>query len=283
MSSYVIVVVLFCLISTSTSHVVVILCRIMSLSSYVKLDLLRDCIAAVNDWFLLHGLSLNTEKSEILLLGTAAKLRTIGAVGQMSDVGVLINTTDFIKNLGMFLDSGLTFNKHVGNVCQSFYFHIMVLRQIRGSLSSEVANTVGCAIVGARLDYCNSILYGSSKYNISRLQHVQNTLALIVARTKKFDHITPVLRHLHWLSIQCRIEYKVAILALMIRETGQPSYLSHAIQPKEVTRNLRTSDDNSIANQDRFALNKVWLCSSDFFFRRSNSLEQTTIRSASVV
>ena len=40
------------------------------------------------------------------------------------------------------------------------------------------------------------------------------------------------------------------MLALKIRETGEPSYLSHAVQLKEVIRNLRTSDDNSIAYPD---------------------------------
>ena len=146
--------------------------------------------------------------------------------------------------------SGLTFNKNDGKVCQSSYFHIMALRRIPGSLSPEVANTVACAIVEARLDYCNSILYGTSKYNIFRLQRVQNTLARIITRTKKFDHITPVLRCLHWLPIQCRMEYKVTMLALKIRDTGQPSYRSHAVQPKEVTLNIRTSDDNSITYPD---------------------------------
>ena len=101
----------------------------------MKLDLLQDCTAAVNDWFPLKGISLNLDKSEVLLLGTAAKLRTIGAVGQMSVAGASINMTDSIKNLGVFLDYGLTFNKPVGKVCQSSYFHIMALRQIRGSLS----------------------------------------------------------------------------------------------------------------------------------------------------
>ena len=87
----------------------------------MKLDLLRDCTAALNDWFLLNGLSLNPDKSEILLLGIAAKLRTIEAVGQVSVTSASINTTDFIKNLGVFLDSWLTFHKYVGKVCQSSY------------------------------------------------------------------------------------------------------------------------------------------------------------------
>ena len=38
---------------------------------------------------------------------------------------------------------------------------------------------------------------------------MQNTLARVVTRTKKYDHIAPVLCCLHWLPIQCRIEYKV--------------------------------------------------------------------------
>ena len=226
----------------------------------IKLDLLRDCTAAVNDWFLLNGLSLSLDKSEVLLLGIFAKLITIGAVGQVSVAGASINTTDSIKNLGLVWDSGLTFNKHVGQVCQSSYFHIMALRRICGWLSPEVANIVACTIVEARLDYCNSIVYGTSKYNISRVQHVLYTLAHVVTSTKKLNHITPVLHRLHWLPIQCRTEYKVAMLALKIRETGQPSYLSHAVQPKEVTRNLRTSDDNSIVYPDMRSMKSDFAC-----------------------
>ena len=62
----------------------------------MELDLLRDCTAAVNDWFLLNGLSLNHDKSEVLLFLTAAKHRTIGTVGQVSVAGALINTIDSI-------------------------------------------------------------------------------------------------------------------------------------------------------------------------------------------
>ena len=96
----------------------------------MKLDLLRDCIAAVNDWFPLKGLSLNPDKSEVLLLDTAAKLRTIGAVGQISVAGASINTTDSIKNLVVFLDSGLIFNKHVGKVCQPSYYYYLLYKTI---------------------------------------------------------------------------------------------------------------------------------------------------------
>ena len=51
------------------------------------------------------------------------------------------------------------------------------------------------------IDYCNSLLYGISDYNINCLQRIQNSAARIVTHTLKFDHIIPVLQNLHWLPV----------------------------------------------------------------------------------
>jgi len=65
-----------------------------------------------------------------------------------------------------------------------------------------LARTVACAMVAGRLDYCNAVLYGSSSMNIDKLQRVQNTLARVVSKTHRRDHITPVLADLHWLLVR---------------------------------------------------------------------------------
>ena len=54
------------------------------------------------------------------------------------------------------------------------------------------------AFVSSRLDYCNALLIGLSKYQINKLQLVLNTAARVVTYTPKIDHITPVLCKLHW-------------------------------------------------------------------------------------
>ena len=70
------------------------------------------------------------------------------------------------------------------------------------------------AFVAGRLDYCNAVLYGAVKTTIQRLQTVMNAAARLVGGLGKYDHVTPVLRDtLHWLPIQQRIEFKVAVLA----------------------------------------------------------------------
>jgi hypothetical protein len=86
----------------------------------------------------------------------------------------------FINNLGVILDKNISMDKHVGAVCKASYNHLRALRHIRRSLTDDVAAEVGCAImVGARLDYANSVPRGISQYNIDRLQRVQNLLAAL--------------------------------------------------------------------------------------------------------
>ena len=67
-------------------------------------------------------------------------------------------------------------------------------------------------MVAGRLDYCNAVLYGSLSMNINKLQCVQNTLARVVSKMHRCDHITPVLADLHWLPIHYRTEYRITLL-----------------------------------------------------------------------
>ena len=134
-----------------------------------------------------------------------------------------------LKSLGVTLDSELSFDQHVNNIVKASNFNIRALRHIRPMLDQTVANTVACSIVSTRPDYCNSLLLGTSTKNIQKLQRVQNTLARVVSGTRKRDHITPILRKLHWLPVAQRLEYKVALITHKVLSTQQPQYLNSLI------------------------------------------------------
>ncbi len=68
------------------------------------------------------------------------------------------------------------------------------------------------AFVNAKFDYCNSILYGLPKKQIRKLQGIQNTAARLVTNNKWYDHITPILKDLHWLPIDKWIIFKVLFM-----------------------------------------------------------------------
>ena len=121
------------------------------------------------------------------------------------------------------------------------------LCHIWASLTTEASKTIAAAIVGSRLDFCNSFLAGTSVSNSTRLQLVQNTLALVVTQKPWFCRITPVLSDLHWFLVCHRISLKIATITFRVLQSQQPSYLASLIPKYQVTmRALHSSSSLSI-------------------------------------
>ena len=208
---------------------------------HVKVDQLENCTASVHAWLQTNGLQLNPTKSEVMQFSATRGRDRVDDIVSLHISGAEIKPSSTIKSLGVILDPKLSFDAHVTNVCKLCYFHIRALRHVRDSLPDEIARTVACSIVGSRLDYCNSLLAGTSKLNLLKLQRVQNTLARVTLRQGKFTHITPALKQLHWLPIEHRISFKLATLTYKIKSTGQPIYLRELLSDYEPVRTLRSS------------------------------------------
>jgi len=125
------------------------------------------------------------------------------------------------------LDGRLTFRKH------DRANHSQAIRHIRHLLSTELTVTLACSLILTRLNYCNSVLYCAPASSIEVLQRVQNNAARIVLQPPRRSHAQPLLRELHWLPIQHRIEYKVAVLTFKSRSSATaPTYLSRHIKTR---------------------------------------------------
>ena len=223
---------------------------VMSDSDIKKLE---DCTVAVRDWFTTNGMLLNPDKSEVLLVARKANAEKFACGSGVCVAGSSIAFSVQLKSLGVVLDQNLSFDQHVSNIVKSSNFNIRALRHIRPLLDKSVANTMACSIVSTRLDYCNSLLYGTSKGNIQRLQRIQNALARVVCGTKKHDHIKPVLRDLHWLPVPQRIEYKVALITHKVLSTDQPQYLRSLVKEYIPTRQLRSEGQRLLSKPSGLA------------------------------
>ena len=96
------------------------------------------------------------------------------------------------------------------------------------------------AFISSKLDYCNVLLSGLQQSQINRLQHVQNSAARLLTATSRYEHVTPVLRSLHWLSVSARIDFKILLLVFKVLNGLGPLYLSELLRPHIPTRNLRS-------------------------------------------
>ena len=91
----------------------------------------------------------------------------------------------------IFLDSGLTMEKQVSNVCRTAYLKIRKIGIIRHFRSDKTtAQLVRTHILTnlSRLNYCNSLLAGVTSQQIP---HIQNSAAKLVLRRKCKDNVTP--------------------------------------------------------------------------------------------
>ena len=120
-----------------------------------------------------------------------------------------IDTSQSARNLGFIFDKHISFSDHISALSKSCYHHIRALRCIRSYIDLHTNKTIATSIVHSKLDYCNSLYYGFPKYQINRLQYIQNALAQTVVQAPKFQHITPILKSLHWLKVSERIEYNI--------------------------------------------------------------------------
>ena len=151
------------------------------------------------------------------MIGTPAQLRAASTVNTVAVADANLTLWSKLKSLGVILDSRLSFDAHVAMVCKTCYYHIWALRLIQRLLPLDMAQTLACSIVGARLDYCKSVLYGAPITSIQKLRRVQNSLACVVLQQPRMSPARPLLKSLHWLPICQRIAFTVAALTYKIR------------------------------------------------------------------
>ena len=156
-------------------------------------------------------------------------------------------------------------NAYVSNIARTCYFELRRLASIRRFLTSTATATPVSAFVLSRIDYCNSLLFGSTHDVTSHLQRIQNHAARVIFRLPKSSSITTHLKSLHLLPVKVRNTYKIACLSLVV-----PSYVSDMLQKKPShTRNTRSSS-YTMHLLNRSAHSKATLGDRSFSFASSS-------------
>ena len=130
---------------------------------------------------------------------------------------------------------------HVLKVIKSANYHLRNIGKIRKFLNTDTTKSAIVSLVTSRLDCCNGLLCGITDELLCRFQKVQNNAARVVSGSQKYDHITPVLKDLHWLPIRKRIEFKILLLTFKCMQGCAPLYLRELLVKQANTRTLRSN------------------------------------------
>ena len=187
-------------------------------------------------------LKLNDNMTE-LMLATSKRTKNLHNLPCSITMGnAQIPFKQSVKNLGFTLDCHLTMNAHVSNIALKCYFELLCLASVRRFQASTATATLTFAFVLSRIDYCNSLLFGSTHDVTYHLQRIQNYAARVILRLPKSSSITTYLKSLHWLPVKVRSTYKIACLCYHCHSSTAPSYVADMLQKKPShTRNTRSS------------------------------------------
>ena len=186
-------------------------------------------------------LKLNENKTEVMLIGTRQKLSRVNLSTLTVDDTTVV-TVNKARNLGVWFDSRLNFNVHITKTCSRSFCSLYKIRRVRKYLSYKSAQTLILALVIGRLDYCNSLLNGLPASYIIKLQRVQNAAARLISNTTRFDHISPVMKDLHWLPVKYRIIFKLVVYTFKALHGSAPTYIHQLIRLKPQSNyNLRSN------------------------------------------
>ena len=119
-----------------------------------------------------------------------------------------VSPSSKVRDLGVVFDQYLTFHDHISGICKSTHFHLRGIGRIRNLITFDATAQLIHALITSRLDFCNSILYNLPNKQIERLQRIQKQAARMLKRIPRHNHITLVLRELHWLRIHDIIFFK---------------------------------------------------------------------------
>ena len=88
-------------------------------------------------------------------------------ISELSIDHVKVSTVCNVRNLRTWFDNHLSMKTAINKTCQSGLYHLHDIGCIKIFLSYEDGNSIVQAIVMTRIEYCNSLLYGT---NLSKLQ-----------------------------------------------------------------------------------------------------------------
>lgn len=200
-------------------------------------NLISRLFARLQSWMLSNHLKLNADKTVFLPISRKA----------LSFDPLLIGTSyvqpaEYVRNLGFIFNRSLTIDNHLSYIKRTTFFHLRRICALRNCVSFGLMEILVHAFITSRLDFCNSLFYGSTQLNFKTLQSIFNAAAKALCGVNRKTDSAPVLHQLHWLPILSRVKFKLAVIGFNIVHSKAPEYFQSikVSKPVRYTRSSKT-------------------------------------------
>ncbi|XP_063377522.1 uncharacterized protein LOC134664707 [Cydia fagiglandana] len=186
---------------------------------------LNEDLQRVWEWARDNALCLNPGKTNAIMFGARNSVRRVQSLGLPVRLGGTdIPFVDCARNLGLYMDSGLKFEKHINLKIKAAMYKLKSLYKINEFLSAEVRRMLVESVILSQFNYCDTV-YGPCilQKTSHRIQKVQNSCARFSERLGRRDRITPALNQLNSLKMSARrrVHLACATFRVLARQTSR--------------------------------------------------------------
>ena len=156
--------------------------------------------------------------------------------------------THKVKNLGVIMDSYMTFSEHIDEIHKKVVGTLLYLNRVHDRFDHECRVMVVQALVVSVLNYCLRVWGSTNKTQMERAKKIHNFAAKVaVGGARKHDHVTPIFEKLEWLRMDTKYFYDMCVLVFKIIYKIIPDWL-FPLQTVGQNRNrdINTRHQNSL-------------------------------------
>ena len=193
-----------------------------------------------------NGLLINPSKTQFVFVGSRQNIAQIPNGTIITFDGNNITPSSFVKNLGVYFDKYMTFDIHIDKMHKKVMGILIYLSRIKDSIPYSTRLLIVQALVLSIINYCSKIWGAASRFQLQKIQKLQNFAARIVmGNVRKYDHITPHLNRLEWLKIENKYIFDICVHIFKILNNQFPSWLYNIPRVGEFN-NRNTRQDNNL-------------------------------------
>ena len=207
---------------------------------------LEDVLEIMSTWFQQHGMRINASKTEFIMCGDRRQLARIENSPTITFMGESLRCRDHVRNLGVTIDSCLTWENHV-KIIQDRCFGILIgLYHAKKLLPKELLPRIIDALVMSHIRYGLQVYGNAGRELIKKIEKIVRFAARVISGRGKYEHISDVISQLGWLGVQQLIDYSDLCLLHKVLTTGMPAVLDAHLSFNRDCRDRRTRQSHHL-------------------------------------
>ena len=193
----------------------------------IKITYLNEDLDRISTWARNRGVLLNPLKTQLMVVGTGKTLSKIAwnLLPQVTMNGTVIERSKVVKDLGVFMDENLRWDKQVHETCKKVYGSLHALSRMKHMFNEQTKRHLVQTFIFPIFDYCQVCLSDLRVELQQKLHRTLNACVRFIFNLKKREHISGFYKILKWLKFENRRKLQLAVQTFKVMNNLAPEYL----------------------------------------------------------